>query len=134
MNECHVVGDGVEEIAGAEDGGRVERGEELPVPPQGSGCALLCEGGGKGPGLAVGELGDSGDGVGSGAQQDLGDVGLDVLAKGVKVLGTELGEAAAEVTGLGWRGGWGVAAGGVEEEDGGVGDDGREIDLLEHLA
>jgi len=61
-------------------------------------------------------------------------MGLDVLAEGVKVLGTELGEAAAEVTGLGWRGGWGVAAGSVEEEDGGVVHDGREVDLLEHLA
>lgn len=134
MNECHVVGDGMEEIAGAEDSGRVERGEKLPVPPQGSGCALLCEGGGQGPGLGVGELGDSGDGVGAGAEEDLGDVGLDVLAEGVEILGAELREAAAEVTGFGWGCGWGVAAGGVEEDDGGVVHDGWEVDLLEHAA
>jgi hypothetical protein len=59
---------------------------------------------------------------------------LDVLAESVKILGAELGEAAAEVTGLGWGGGWGVATGGVEQEDGGVVKDRREEDLLEHLA
>jgi hypothetical protein len=38
------------------------------------------------------------------------------------------------MSGLGWGSSWGVAASGVEEEDGGKRGDRGEIDLLEHLA
>jgi hypothetical protein len=72
--------------------------------------------------------------VSAGAQQDLGNVRLDDAADGVKILGRELWETAAKVAGLGRGSCGGVAAGGVEEEDGGEWGDGGEVDLLEHLA
>ena len=50
-------------------------------------------------------------------EQDLGNVGGNELANGIEILSGEGGEASAKVTGLGWCGGWCVAAGCVKEDD-----------------
>jgi hypothetical protein len=89
---------------------------------------------GQGPGLGGGELGDGGYGVSTAAEEDLGSGMLDEGAEGVKILGGVEGEAGAEVSGLGWGRGGGVAAGSVEEDDRGGGQDGGQVDLTEETA
>jgi hypothetical protein len=72
--------------------------------------------------------------MGPAAEEDLGDGGLDVGAECVQILGGVEGEAGSEVAGLGWRSGRRVAAGRVEENDSGGGQDGGEVDLTEESA
>jgi len=72
--------------------------------------------------------------MGSGTEEDAWGCRLQGLGDGVKVLSGELGEAGAEVSGLGRGGGGGVTAGCVEQVDGGEGEDGGEVDLSQEFA
>jgi len=72
--------------------------------------------------------------VGPSTEEQAGGCRVQGLSDGVKVHGGKLGEAGAEVSGLGGGGGGGVATGGVEQDDSGEGQDRGKVDLTEELA